>query len=60
MSDSIDKNQKQTDDFYFEDGLLVMTEQFHLKRGYCCGNTCKHCPFDHENVLTKQPFQKVR
>jgi hypothetical protein len=33
-----------------EDGLVVLTEKFHLERGYCCGNGCKHCPFDYKNV----------
>jgi len=38
-------------DFYFnEDGLLVMTEAYHLQRGYCCGNGCLHCPYQYENV----------
>ncbi|MBL8181603.1 MAG: hypothetical protein JNL64_08285 [Blastocatellia bacterium] len=37
-------------DYYFENGLLVMTEAFHLARGYCCGNGCRHCPYDHEAV----------
>ena len=33
-------------DFYFnEQGLMVFTEQYHLKRGYCCQNGCKHCPY---------------
>jgi len=33
-------------DFYFnEQGLLVMTKQYLLKRGYCCENGCKHCPY---------------
>ncbi len=33
-------------DFYYnEDGYLVFTEQFLLKRGYCCQNGCKHCPY---------------
>ncbi|HKK88938.1 MAG TPA: DUF5522 domain-containing protein [Saprospiraceae bacterium] len=36
----------QKEDYYYnEDGLLVFTAQFHLKRGYCCGNACKHCPY---------------
>ncbi|MEC8739468.1 MAG: DUF5522 domain-containing protein [Bacteroidota bacterium] len=30
-----------------------MTENYHLKRGNCCGNKCKHCPFDHKNVSGK-------
>ncbi len=33
-------------DFYFnEHGLMVFTATYHLKRGYCCKNMCKHCPW---------------
>lgn len=39
-------------DFYREGGYMVLTEWFHLKRGFCCGNKCRHCPYGHENVLT--------
>ena len=35
-----------TKDFYFDDeGRLVMTESYHIKRGSCCGSGCKHCPY---------------
>ena len=37
-------------DYYVENGLLVMTPWYHLKRGYCCGSGCRHCPYGHENV----------
>ena len=37
-------------DFYFEDGLMVLTERFLRERGYCCGNRCRHCPYGHVNV----------
>ncbi len=41
-------------DFYFnEQGLMVLTAAYHLKRGRCCGNGCLHCPYDFENV--KEP-----
>ena len=33
-----------------EEGYVVLTEQYHLEKGYCCGNGCKHCPFEYENV----------
>ena len=33
-----------------EDGLLVLTEKYHLEKGYCCGYGCKHCPYQYENV----------
>jgi hypothetical protein len=32
-------------DFYFEEGLLVMTRRYLLNRGYCCENKCRHCPY---------------
>ncbi|QYH41271.1 MULTISPECIES: DUF5522 domain-containing protein [Algoriphagus] len=33
-------------DYYLnEQGLMVFTEKYHLKRGYCCGSGCKHCPY---------------
>ncbi len=41
---------KQGEDYYFENGFLVMTEAYHKKRGYCCGSGCRHCPFEHANV----------
>jgi len=28
------------------EGKTVFTELYHLERGYCCGNGCKHCPFE--------------
>jgi 23S rRNA (cytidine1920-2'-O)/16S rRNA (cytidine1409-2'-O)-methyltransferase len=33
------------EDYYFEDGLMVLTAKFLLDRGYCCGNGCRHCPY---------------
>jgi hypothetical protein len=27
-------------------GLMVMTSLYLLRRGYCCGNICRHCPYD--------------
>jgi hypothetical protein len=33
-------------DYYFENGLMVLTAHFLIKRGYCCGNGCRHCPYE--------------
>ena len=33
-----------------ETGYVVLTEKYHLERGYCCGNGCLHCPFNYESV----------
>ena len=32
-------------DYYFEGGMMVLTGRYLLKRGYCCGNGCRHCPY---------------
>ena len=32
-------------DCYIEDGKQVFTAQYLLRRGYCCGNICRHCPY---------------
>jgi hypothetical protein len=42
--------QEGIDFYYNEDGYIVFTEHFHLERGYCCGNGCKHCPYAYEKV----------
>jgi len=39
------KPKLQSEDFYWEKGKMVMTEHYHKKRGSCCGNGCKHCPY---------------
>ena len=45
-------------DFYLEEGLMVLTRKYLLRRGSCCGNTCRNCPYDYEAVdaLQKENF----
>lgn len=31
--------------YYLENGKVVLTEAYHIERGYCCGNGCRHCPY---------------
>jgi len=35
----------QDGDYYLEGGRMVFTAAYHLRRGYCCGNRCRHCPY---------------
>ena len=40
------RGRSTDEDFYYnEDGNVVFTESYHLKRGYCCQSGCKHCPY---------------
>ena len=46
---------KEGIDFYYnEDGYIVFTEKYHLDKGFCCGNGCRHCPYNYENVPEPQ------
>ncbi|GAA4306750.1 DUF5522 domain-containing protein [Nibribacter koreensis] len=45
----------QPGDTYFnEQGLMVFTEQYHLRRGYCCQSGCKHCPYGYQKEAKKE------
>ena len=38
-------------EYYIDvDGKYVFTELYHKQRGYCCGNACRHCPYNYEAV----------
>ncbi len=32
-------------DYYWDGPYMVFTAAYHLKRGYCCGSGCRHCPY---------------
>ena len=39
-------NLIEGEDYYVnDDGLLVFTSSYHLRRGKCCGSGCLHCPW---------------
>lgn len=43
------KTELEDEDFYLnEQGFKVFREKYHLKRGYCCKNGCKHCPYGYD------------
>ncbi len=50
MTDDMSGFSKRGDlapeDYYLsEEGYVVFTESYHLKRSYCCQSGCKHCPY---------------
>ncbi len=49
-----------TDFYYNEAGYLVFTEEYHLKKGYCCGNGCRHCPYRFEQVPEPRRSELLR
>jgi len=42
-------------DYYLTpEGYRCFTEQYHIKRGYCCESGCRHCPYG----FTKEKLKK--
>lgn len=49
MSSFSKKPKLDAEDFYYsEEGFIVFTSTYHLKRGYCCKSGCKHCPYGYD------------
>lgn len=46
------------DTHYYIDGeRVVFTTLFHLERGSCCGNGCRHCPYDPLHIKNNKIVQ---
>lgn len=45
--------------YYFEEDKIVFTPQYHIKRGYCCGSACRHCPYDPKHITNNTNLQEL-
>lgn len=45
---STDEKLVEGIDYYYENGLMVLTAIYLQKRGYCCRSGCRHCPYDYK------------
>ena len=43
------------EDFYMDGEYLVFTAAYHRKRGYCCGSSCRNCPYGDEESTAAEP-----
>ncbi len=60
----LDSEFKEGTDYYLnKEGYRIMTESYLVKRGYCCGNGCRHCPYDPTarkgNRQLRSPFSSL-
>jgi hypothetical protein len=39
------------EDFYYDGPFVVFTAAYLRKRGTCCGNGCRHCPYDENGEI---------
>lgn len=50
MSDNNNQPGLEPEDYYLDkNGLMVFTAIYLKKRGYCCKNGCRHCPYNNLN-----------
>ncbi|MBW7870615.1 MAG: hypothetical protein H3C39_06090 [Flavobacteriia bacterium] len=49
---------KEGDYYKTEEGFIVFTEQYLLRRGYCCRSGCRHCPYGYDK--NTDSFKKTK
>lgn len=47
------KDLKNNVDYYIEGERVIFTALAHIKRGSCCGNGCRHCPYEPRHTKGK-------
>ena len=51
MQEELVKLNKIKEEFYyFEGSSVVFTPEYHIQRGYCCGNGCRHCTYEPKHI----------
>lgn len=51
----------QPNEFYYDkEGRMVMTEEYHTRRGSCCGNGCLKCPYEPIHEKGNKVLQESR
>jgi Family of unknown function (DUF5522) len=46
----------ENEDYYLDRGLMVLTASYLLRRGYCCEQGCRHCPY--RDVTNREPDEQ--
>lgn len=44
--------------YYMEGERVIFSALFHINRGSCCGNGCRHCPYDPKHTKGKTKLQE--
>ena len=54
MKEFTKRHLLEEDEYYYSsEGYIIFTQKYHLKRGFCCNNNCKHCPYKKLNKKEK-------
>lgn len=44
-------------DYYVENDRVIFTKKFHKDRGQCCGNGCRHCPYEPKHIKNNKKLE---
>ena len=53
-----EKSKKLLPLYYKEGDRIIFTERFHIERGQCCGNGCRHCPYEPKHIKGNMSLSK--
>ncbi|MFW7378264.1 MAG: DUF5522 domain-containing protein [Oligoflexus sp.] len=59
-NDELDSFEEGRDYEFNEDGKMVFTAYYLKRRGYCCGNGCRHCPYQENPEITPKAGKKPK
>ena len=45
-------------DYYLEDGFVIFTESYLKEKVECCGNNCRHCPYEKPSIKGNKTLEK--
>lgn len=45
-------------DYYLENGQIIMTESYLVRKKSCCGSGCRHCPFERPHTKGSTELKK--
>ena len=58
MQEVLVKSYKEDIHYYMEGERVIFTALFHIERGQCCGNGCRHCPYEPKHKKNNQIIQE--
>ena len=58
MQEVLVKSYKEDIHYYMEGERVIFTALFHIERGQCCGNGCRHCPYEPKHKKGNQIIQE--
>ena len=60
VKERIQNTEKRVTEIYLdENGNTVFTEHYLKKRSACCGNGCKHCPFEPKHLKGNNKLRDI-